>query len=433
MTRNPNPFTVGQPVPPERFVGRENLIAIAFDQIYTRSHLAIWGGPGMGKTSFLHLLTSEKVWELEDIDPSTAVIVYLNCLETQPFIPAKFWRRIIYLIGEKTKDNSILQAKTLELLEEPKLTTDYLRLVLKEIGKQNKFLVLLLDDYDATFRSHSQYTKTDVETFLSECRNLAYHSSERKYLSMIVTSSRRLNEAGPRLTPEKSPWYNHYVFQQLKPFNQDEVDSLFKEDEVDSLFKEIEITSELRKGIEEIAGGNPYLLQRVGFILYSKKRSGETINAEVFASDFLAETEHFFQNTWELSNELEQILLMLIALSKLEGRVQNKRFNLGGINLIFSQKERELIDLEQRGIIQKTIEQEKTVYLFSSKIMEWWVIKEIENTDLEKIQQREKVFLNLMSHQQVEQVTNAIKYLSKNQEAIKSIVKWVSKLAAYFA
>ncbi|NET41013.1 ATP-binding protein [Okeania sp. SIO2B3] len=419
-----NPFTVGQPVAPERFVGRENLIAIAFDQIYNRSNLAIWGGRGMGKTSFLNLLTSHHIWESQDLDPSKAVIVYLNCLDTQPFIPANFWRKIINLIREKTKDDTTIQPMVRELLKKPKITKDYLRLVLKRLGQQNKFLVLLLDDYDATFRSHSQYTETDVEVFLSECRNLAYHSSERKYLSMIVTSRRRLNETGPKLTPEKSPWYNHYAFQQLKPLNQKEVEKLLSQ---------MQIPPALCDGIEEIAYGNPLLLQNVGFLYYHQMRSGETPSAEIFARELIAATEHFFQGTWELANELEQTLLMLIALSNLEGRVQKKRYNLGDINIIFSQKERELIDLEQRGVIKRSTVEENTVYSFSSTIMEWWVIKEIENTNAEILKQREKVFLNLMSHQQAEKVKNVIKYLSENKEAIKSIVKWLGKLAAYFA
>lgn len=63
-----NPFKVGQPVPPESFVGRQSLIDIAFDQINNRSNLAIWGGPGMGKTSFLNLLKSEEVWQSQEID-----------------------------------------------------------------------------------------------------------------------------------------------------------------------------------------------------------------------------------------------------------------------------------------------------------------------------------------------------------------------------
>ncbi|MCL2931590.1 MAG: ATP-binding protein, partial [Trichodesmium sp. MAG_R03] len=256
-----NPFTVGQPVAPENFVGRKSLIAIAFDQIYHRSNLAIWGGPGMGKTSFLQLLTSEQVWLSKNLNPSTAVIVYLNCLEIKPFIPAIFWRRIINLIREKTKDNSILQPIIRDLLKKPKITKDYLRFVLKKLGEQNKFLVLLLDDYDGTFNCHSQYTETEVEIFLSECRNLAYHCSERKYLSIIVTSLRRLNKTGPGLTPDRSPWHNHYVFQPLKPLNQKEVEILLSK---------MEMPPALCDGIQEIAGGNPLLLQNAGFLYYDK-------------------------------------------------------------------------------------------------------------------------------------------------------------------
>ncbi|MCL2929247.1 MAG: ATP-binding protein [Trichodesmium sp. MAG_R01] len=386
--------------------------------------MAVWGGPGMGKTSFLQLLTSEEVWLSKNINPSEAVIIYLNCQEINPFIPASFWRRIINLIREKTKDNSILQPIIQDLLKKPKITKDYLRFVLKKLGEQNKFLVLLLDDYDATFRFHSQYSETEVEIFLSECRNLAYDCSERKYLSMIVTSLRPLNETGPGLTPEKSPWYNHYAFQPLKPLNQKEVEILLSK---------MDMPPGLCDGIQEIAGGNPLLLQNAGFLYYDKVRSEETLSAEKFTRDLITATDHIFQGTWQLANGLEQTLLMLISLSNLEGRVQNKRYNLGDINVIFSQKSRELMDLEERGVIKGNREQENTGYLFSSTIMEWWVIKEVENTNVETLKEREKVFLNLMSHKQVKKVTSVIKYLSENKEAIKSVVKWVSKLATYCA
>ncbi|NER06250.1 MAG: ATP-binding protein, partial [Okeania sp. SIO3C4] len=83
---------------------------------------------------------------------------------------------------------------------------------------------------------------------------------------------------------------------------------------------------------------------------------------------------------------------------------------------------------EEWGVIKQI----NTVYLFSSTIMEWWIIREIENYNAETLKQKEKVFLNLMSHQQAEKVTNVIEYLSENKEATKSIVKWMDKLAAYF-
>ncbi|WP_424103537.1 hypothetical protein [Moorena producens] len=59
-----NPFIVGKPVPPERFVGRTALIETAFDQISHRSNLSVWGGPGIGKSSFLELLTWPEIWRV---------------------------------------------------------------------------------------------------------------------------------------------------------------------------------------------------------------------------------------------------------------------------------------------------------------------------------------------------------------------------------
>jgi hypothetical protein len=47
----PNPFSVGNSVPPDRFVGRKSELDAAFDQIHNRSHLAIWGGPVSWRTA----------------------------------------------------------------------------------------------------------------------------------------------------------------------------------------------------------------------------------------------------------------------------------------------------------------------------------------------------------------------------------------------
>ncbi|NES00492.1 MAG: ATP-binding protein, partial [Symploca sp. SIO1B1] len=207
----PNPFTVGRPVPPERFVGRETQLATAFDQICSRSNLAVWGGPGIGKTSFLRLLTDPEVWQLQGQNPEAAVIVLLDCLSIQPFSAHSFWRRILSLIKDKLKGNLTLQTDIDQLLGKGRVVSNDLVPILRQLGEDKKFLVLLVDDYDAALRTNDSYNKADIEAFLYECRNLANSEQESKYLSMIVASSRRLNELGPQLTPDQSPWYNHYL------------------------------------------------------------------------------------------------------------------------------------------------------------------------------------------------------------------------------
>jgi len=416
-----NPFTVGQPISPERFVGRTSQIATAFDQIFSRGKLAVWGGTGIGKTSLLELLTSSQVWQLHGYDPSEAVIVLLNCLSIYPFSASAFWRKVVSLMKNKLNSNPALQADIDTLLEKDKITTDDLIDVLRKLGEQSKFLVLLVDDYDAALRSNEQYTETDIEAFLSECRSIAYFSEERKYLSMIVASSRRLNELGPKLTPDKSPWYNPYLFQALKPFT---------DSEIDALLVGMPMTPALRDGIREIAGGNPALLQNAGHLLYRELRAEQVPDPIAFARDFQNATEQFFQATWELSNEIDQTLLMLIALCRLQGRLRNKRYELSDIDNIFSQKEIELNALEVRGVIKRALQAEKTTYFFASSIMEWWVVKQIQNSNETELQQRQKVFLNLMSHRQAEKVTTAIRWLWQHKDEVPSILEWIGKLTS---
>jgi len=415
----PNPFTVGQPVPPERFVGRETQLATAFDQICSRSNLAIWGGPGIGKTSFLRLLTYPEVWQLQGQNPEAAVIVLLDCLSIQPFSAHSFWRRILSLLKDKLNGNSTLQTDIDQLLGKDRVVSNDLVPILRQLGEDNKFLVLLVDDYDAALRTNDSYKEADIEAFLYECRNLANSEQESKYLSMIVASSRRLNELGPQLTPDQSPWYNHYLFRALRPFT---------DREFDALLAGMLMTPDLRGKIREIADGNPTLVQNAGYLLYQELQAKRVPDAHTFAREFQNATEHFFQATWELCNELEQTLLMLIALCSLEGRLANKRYSLKDIENIFSQKELEINALENRGIIKREEEAGKITYSFASSLMGWWVVKKIQNTTETELQQRQRGFPNLMGKKQAENLRNVINWIWEHKDKVPPILEWLGWL-----
>ncbi|MFM6863744.1 MAG: ATP-binding protein, partial [Dolichospermum sp.] len=59
-----------------------------------------------------------------------------------------------------------------------------------------------------------------------------------------------------------------------------------------------------------------------------------------------------------------------------------------------------------------------------SSIMKKWVIQEIWNTKPSEIKKREKVFLNLMSHGQVEEMKKAITWLGQHQDTVVSLLKF---------
>lgn len=416
-----NPYVVGKPVSPAFFIGRTSEIETAFDQILSRSNLAIWGGPGMGKSSFLEMLASPQAWKFRGHDCSQAAIVLLSCLSLTPFTAERFWREVFHLLRDELDSDPKLQAEVSGYLDRGETNKDCLRSILRDLGKKNRFLLLLIDDYDAALRPNEAYSEQDIAVFLSDCRNLASHAKERQFLSVVVTSLRRLNEMGPKLQPNGSPWYNHYLFQPLKPFT---------ETEAAALLGGLPMTPTLKAGIRDIANGNPALLQAAGFLLFRELRADRVPNAETFAREFLRTTEHYFEDIWNLSNEVEQTLLMLLALKHLRGRLLNKRYDLGDVDIIFSQKERELIDLEERGVVIYHTQDGKKHYRFASSLMEWWVVKEIENSDEDSLQDRQRVFLNLMSHRQAENVTKAIRWVWQHKEEVPTILEWLRLLTA---
>ena len=254
---------------------------------------------------------------------------------------------------------------------------------------KDKFLLLLIDNYDSALKTNTEYTEVEMLTFLSEFRNLAVDPKLGRHLRTIVTTFRRLNELGPTLPLSGSPWYNYYIFQPMKPFSKAEV---LEEFFTSTSPRFIRIKQSLQEGVLKITDGHPELLQNAGYLLYEGLQEGKITDLDTFIKDFQGRTEQIFHNIWQFSTDEEQILLMLIALSRLEGNLGKKSFALRGIDSIFSQKERELIDLEERGIIQKTEEEWKVVYEFTSSMMEWWVLREIENSDETELKKRGETF-----------------------------------------
>lgn len=407
--RGENPFVVGRAVPLDRFVGRRRQLITAFNQIRNCSNLALWGGQGLGKSSFLALLNSPQVWEQYGSDIERPITILVRCLAIEPFTPAGFWQQVSTQLAARLDELPELRTKVAALLNRRPPSKEIVRQIIAQLGRENKCLVLLIDDYDVALRSNPQYSNADIDAFVSECRTLAYSDDERQYLSAIVTSSRRLNEIGPRLSPNRSPWYNHYLFQPLYPFT---------DEEVDLLLSGVPMTSQWKAGIRAIADGNPALLQNAGYLLYDYFQDRRMPDPGIFAREFQTATQQFFQASWERSTESEQTLLMLLAIANLEGRLESKRYDISGINALFSQHAIELNGLVERGVIKHVGLVEEANYVFASSIMEWWVVNQIKNSNETELQQRRKGFLNLMSHKQADRFSTAIRWVWQHRESV---------------
>lgn len=418
-----NPFQI-QPIAPELLVGRKSEIDVMFDQIASQSHLSIYGRSGIGKSSLLKYAAYPQAWSDLGLDYSQVFIVELNCRGIYPFTPSAFWREVVTIIKNKVDSHTELWSKIEQLLKQEKIKTRDMRPVLRGIGQQNKFLLLLLDDFDVAVKENPHYSESEIFGFLYELRNLAVYRPESRYLSSIVASSSPLHELDLKLNPEGSPWYNHYLFKLLKPFSQVEATALFFS-ETSPLY--IPVSPRLRPAILEITGGHPTLLQNAGLLLYSAVRDGEIIDIDLFLDDFYAQTKHVFLGIWRTSTDTEKILLMLIALDRVGGHLNDRRYVINDLDRTFSQQQRELINLEERGVIKSQADDGRTIYYFESSMMQWWALQELQNSDREQIKEREKLFRGLIGRKGFGQIKNIVKIIKENPENIKKAFNFISK------
>ncbi|OUL25539.1 NACHT domain-containing protein [Nostoc sp. 106C] len=429
-----NPFYFGGAVSPDKFMGRRSDINAAFDVIYNRMYLAIQGSSGMGKSSLLRYIAAPETWKTKNLDTSQVFIIFFNCSEILPsFTAIGFWEKVLSSLKKQVEDNEALQLAIEQILAQGTYSVNELRYMLAEIGKANKFLLLLLDNFDVALYPNAIYTEDDMRSFLSNLRNLASHGQEKDYLCVILTSLKRLSEMGPEITPGTSPWNNHYTYRYLKPLKQQEVSNWLQN--VSAQYS-LPWLIDLQAGIQEISGGNPALLQSAGFLLYRAWRDGDIATVVDFAREFEKVNRQYFSIAWKLSTDDEKSILKFLALSRLEGRLNHKRkYTLDGVDIILSQKDRQLRELEERGIIRCYLDiddSEQGDYVFTSSIMEWWVIKELENSQNQPdLAERELVFLNLSS-KQIEQMKSIMKQVWQYKDTIQSVAGWMGKLGGAF-
>ncbi|MGI2907066.1 nSTAND1 domain-containing NTPase [Tolypothrix sp. VBCCA 56010] len=423
-----NPFTPGKTVKVKDFIGRQHEMDYAIDQIFNSGHLAIHGSSGIGKSSFLKYLIDPRNRQEQGLETNEYFMIYLDCKLVNPFTASDFWRKVIILLLEELKSINSVHSQLDIILREEIVEVENIKQILRQIGAAEKYLTLLLDHFDTVFTEENSFTDDDRQKFLKEFRNLA-DCEEGRCFSTIVASNKPLNKLAANLTANNTSWYDNYLFVPIKAFEQTEVDEFLK-----SIPSPWNTNLDLKKGVQTITGNHPKLLQTACFLLHPTLRAAKKPDINKFALEFFRSTESFFRNTWESLNDREKLLLMLLALSHLGGRLNKQRqYNLGNIDINdFSKGERELLEMEEEGIIKSTIEQNKKVYSFASSIMEWWVIKEIENSSLEELTKKEKLFGNV-TRQQVQKIQNVIEQVWKNKDAIRSSVQWFGELVAAFA
>ena len=381
-----NQFYPDRPVPPDKFVCRTSELFTIFDKINSRDHVAIFGSSGMGKTSLLRYIKSSKFWQERGLDFSKALIVYHNCKDSKI---DNFWQEVLTKLRNEAKDDAYLRSKIDDVLKLKAIEITNIREVIREIGKRDEFLLLLLDNYHLIFGTQEEYDNKksrEMLNFLSELRNLAVHSTEGQYFSTIVTTFQKLHELGPEITPGGSPWYNHYAYLPLKPFSQDDIDNHFFYP--DSHFF-ISIPEDIQKEkVLEMTGGYPGLLQCTGDV-FSKCDPVDVNTLNKKLKDY---ADKIFQDIWKSFEKNEQKILGLIFIDNSKGKSRGNYYSIAGIEKEFIRNSSILNSLQEKGFINQVKQLNK--YNFTSSVMKDCIGDQLEEKNVSNAKDR-KIVINL--------------------------------------
>ncbi|GEM_PF-1729010 len=255
-----NPFWHGTPVPPEKFIGREEEIRAIVSRISTGQSTALTGSPRCGKTSVLQYLTAPtKQKELYEENPEQLIFSYLDAYNWgTEFGPIQFWETALRPLSELT-ETALSQAY--KNCQEDRFGDYALEKLITQIKVIGKRLVLMVDGLDVVLGPEHLSQRWNA-AFFGGLRTLASRSGGA--LALLITVNGPLSDfqkAVQELTRSNSPYFNFIYEVRLGAFSNEVVKQLLRQGGEDFSDTSYDL-------IHEIAGGHPYLLQVAASMLW---------------------------------------------------------------------------------------------------------------------------------------------------------------------
>ncbi len=410
-----NPFTPS--APPARLIGRDSELSDICAQVRNHGHFALSGIPGCGKTSLLRALLDTKIWLPDGAKPADGIAVYVDLANIQPFAPLEFWAAIRDELAASLHPNDPLRQAA--AVAEP--SPQGAQAMLQAVRNGGRRAVLLLDGYDSAVRTNDSYSASAMSSHLFDVRRLA----QAKCFAAVTATYRRLDELGP--SPEKlaaggSLWYNQYLFHPVRDLSPADCNRFY--DQMASYAPPVD----WRRALRELCGGNVALHQHAGKILYDSAVRGSLPTMADFWERLESATRHYYRNWWNWASPKEQLLMMLVAVSKAQNRLDLGRdFEVSDLPVVFSHNDRELRELTERGLVNR---ESGNRFSFHSSMMEWWVLREIASAAAASgFDDRSKELLGL-SKGQLKSINAALSRVWKHKDAVQSAVVWFAKVLA---
>lgn len=319
MPPNTNPFLPGKIINPADFVGRRDEIRTLFSQIATTQSTALTGGPHLGKTPLLTYVADPQI-RLEQLSDSSrwAFVTRNGHSFSADETPTTFWRLVLQ------EAIVVWNSRELEAEIEPRLKVETLSnatldIVFGEVRRHDKKLVLLLDELEDLLGNASLSRRE----FWGHLRSLA--SLSPNALCYVTSSRIDPDECAEALKIQSggSPFFNIARRMRLKPLPESEARQIIGLASI--------ITPTDRNKILGLAGGNPYLLQLLGSLMWEARTAGKELAGEGyvrFALEAVDVASAHFVDTWKYLSQTKgaQTLAVMFTLQELEHRTHNLNY-----------------------------------------------------------------------------------------------------------
>lgn len=307
-------FYYGNPVPPERFIGRrrerERLIGLIAQH---GQSAAIIGEPRIGKTSVLNYLASADA-RAEMAKTSGDRKLLFSQIDGQiiadEFDRARFWG---YVFDPLEEDGVLASAgprlaASYKACREKGFETTGLERLMGRLGEAGYRLVLLVDELDYLLEGR---VATHPE-FFAGLRSL----TQRGTLTLVFASRlplSRLNEIAADAKRMGSPYFNSFHEMQLGPFEADELSELLAP-------AADRFSDEDRSFLRDASGGHPYLVQVAAYWLLNGHEEGRSsLDARRLAvAELVRITEQTLSDTWRRWSPKMRYISASIAAAHLE-------------------------------------------------------------------------------------------------------------------
>ncbi len=376
-----NPFLYGKPVPPTRFVGRQDAVRTIFSRLYNGESTAIVGEPHVGKSSLLYYVADETVraqWLGEDT--AKYFVAEMDChMMSLQYTPAEFWQYALAEMPQAVPDEAVL--RQWQVVKSSQFGSYTLKRLFELTASAHWRVVLVIDEFDVLL--HHPNFKANAE-FFGSLRSMAIHTDGLS----VITASRMpvsaMNRLGQELNPFGSPFFNNFTEVRLLPLSPEECRVL-----IDTTLSRtgVAFTEDDYVFIHTLAGRHPFLVQTAAAGIYDAVVEGKTGEAHYEAASrlFHDRSAAHFDDFWRHLTPTEQTALVLLALGEIKARVEGGEFDGGDLGDMkwYGPELAHLLDagmveqVDRQGEADGLIKWQGMFWRVASRGFVWWVADNI--------------------------------------------------------